>query len=470
MGKPGGFLEHPRVDPSRRPAGERIGDFREIALPLPAGELVRQSARCIDCGIPFCHGLGCPLANRVPDFNEMVYRGQWERALRLLHSTNNFPEFTGRVCPAPCEDACTLEPEFGPVAIREVELELVERGWREGWIRSCPVPRSSGKRVAVIGSGPAGLAAAQQLARRGHEVIVFERDRKAGGLLRYGIPDFKLEKWVIDRRLEQLKKEGVNFEIGVEAGADLSARYLRRSFSAVLMAVGARRARDLDLPGRDSAGVCLAMDFLARENRLQGGEESVRDPDLDAGGKPVVVLGGGDTGSDCVGTALRQGATSVTQVEILPRPPEARAGDNPWPEPPRILRTSSSQEEGCERLWAVSVRELNGREGRVEKVKAVRLDWTGPSGPEEIAGSELEIPARLVVIAAGFTGPETGPLVRDLGLGRNIRGEFPSEPEFASGVPGIFIAGDCVRGASLVVNAIDQGRRAASAIESFLTG
>ncbi len=464
MAKPGGFLEYPRAEPRKRPPRERIRDFREIPLPFPEEELVRQAARCIDCGIPFCHGYGCPLANRVPDFNEMVYRGRWERALRLLHLTNNFPEFTGRVCPAPCETACTLAVDFGPVAIRQIELELVERGWREGWIRDCPPLRSSGKRVAVIGSGPAGLAAAQELVRRGHEVIVFERDRKAGGLLRYGIPDFKLEKSVIDRRLGQLKREGVIFETGVEAGVDLSARYLRRSFSAVLVAVGARRPRELDLPGRELEGVCLAMDYLSRENRVQGGEEPGRRPDLDASGKPVVVLGGGDTGSDCVGTALRQGASSVVQVEILPRPPESREPSNPWPAPPRILRTSSSQEEGCERLWAVSARELAGREGRVEKVKAVRLDWSGSSGPREIPGSELEIPARLVVIAAGFTGSERGRLVEDLGLAVNGRGGF------AAAGSGIFAAGDCVRGASLVVNAIEEGRRMAAAIDSFLTG
>jgi len=470
MAKPGGFLEYPRIDPPRRPAAERTADFREIELPLPEEELVRQAARCIDCGIPFCHGLGCPLANRIPDFNEMVFRGRWRRALRLLHSTNNFPEFTGRVCPAPCEEACTLEPEFGPVAIRQIERELVERGWREGWIRPFPAPRSSGKRAAVIGSGPAGLAAAQELARRGHEVTVFERDRKAGGLLRYGIPDFKLEKWLIDRRLEQLRGEGVVFETGVEAGADLSARYLRRSFAAVLVATGARRPRELDLPGRELAGVCLAMDYLSRENRLQGGEESGRRPDLDASGKPVVVLGGGDTGSDCVGTAIRQGAASVVQIEILPRPPDSRTGENPWPAPARTLKTSSSHEEGAERLWATSARELAGREGRVEKVKAVRLDWSDPAAPREIPGSEMEIPAGLVVIAAGFTGPEKGLLAEELGLSGGDRRGFEAGAGFATGVPGVFAAGDCVRGASLAVNAIDQGRRAAAAIDAFLTG
>ncbi|MDP8236248.1 MAG: glutamate synthase subunit beta [Candidatus Erginobacter occultus] len=464
MAKPGGFLEYPRVDPRNRPVPVRLGDFREIPLPPDREELVRQASRCLDCGIPFCHGLGCPLANRVPDFNEMVYRGQWERGLRLLHSTNNFPEFTGRVCPAPCETACTLEPDFGPVVIRQIELELIERGWREGWVRDFPPTRSSGKRVAVIGSGPAGLAAAQELARRGHEVIVFERDGKAGGLLRYGIPDFKLEKWIIDRRLDQLRREGVNFETGVEAGIDLSARYLRRSFSAVLVAVGSRRPRELDLPGRDLEGVVLAMDYLSSENRLQGGEKSGREGVLDADGKPVVVLGGGDTGSDCVGTALRQGAAAVTQVEILPRPPETREASNPWPGPPRTLRTSSSQEEGCERLWAVSARELAGKAGRVEKVKAVRLDWMGSSGPREVPGSEFEIPARLVVIAAGFTGPESGRLADELNLDRNGGGGFT-----AAG-PGIFSAGDCVRGASLVVNAIDEGRRAAAEIDAFLMG
>ncbi|MGW8321990.1 MAG: glutamate synthase subunit beta, partial [Thermodesulfobacteriota bacterium] len=363
MGKPTGFMIYNRQDPSKRPVGERIRDYREFAAPLTDVELETQAARCMDCGIPFCHVYGCPVKNLIPNWNDMVYRKKGRRALDLLHATNNLPEVTGRVCPAPCEPACTLAINQPAVTIKQIELQIVERGWEEGWIQPEPAVVKTGKRVAIAGSGPAGLAAAQQLARRGHQVVVFERSDRVGGLLRYGIPDFKLEKWVIDRRVEQMVAEGVVFETGVEAGVDISGRYMQRAFDAILLATGAGVARDLDVPGRDLRGICFAMDFLVQQNRRNAGELALPGEEILAQGKNVVVIGGGDTGSDCIGTARRQGANEIVQIEILSQPPPKRMPDNPWPTWPRVLATSTSQEEGCRRLWDVATKAFLGEEG-----------------------------------------------------------------------------------------------------------
>ena len=353
---------------------ERIRDWREIEQPLPPQEVEIQATRCRDCGVPYCHSYGCPLANRIPDWNLMVAGKSWNQALDLLHASNNFPEITGRVCPALCESACTLSINMPAVSIRHIELRIVERGWEKGWIEPRPALRPTGKRVAIIGSGPAGLAAAQELARKGHAVTVYEKDDRIGGILRYGIPDFKLEKWVIDRRLEQLRAEGVEFETGVNVGTDLSARYLQRTFDAVLIAAGARVPRDLHVPGRDLDGIHFAMDFLSQQNRVNAGDPIPEDRRILAAGKNVLVVGGGDTGSDCVGTSRRQGAGAIYQMEILPQPPETRLDDNPWPAWPLILRTSTSHEEGCERLWAVTVKEFIG-EGSLQAVRLARVEW-----------------------------------------------------------------------------------------------
>lgn len=465
MAKITGFIDYPRCEPGKRDKAERIHDFLEFERPLPAELLTQQAARCMDCGVPHCHAFGCPLLNRIPDWNEMVYRGQWRRALELLHSTNNFPEFTGRICPAPCETACTLMILQEPVTIRQIECQIVERGWQEGWITPQPSAIKTGKRVAVVGSGPAGLAAAQQLARRGHEVIVFERDDRIGGLLRYGIPDFKLDKSVIDRRLEQMKAEGVIFETKVSAGEDLSVRYMQRSFDAVVLTMGATTPRDLPISGREWTGVHFAMDFLKGQNRKLNG---VAEPTICAKDKRVVVLGGGDTGSDCVGTSIRQGARQVIQVELLAKPPQQRSVDNPWPTWPHILRTSSSQEEGCERLWSVASKEFVGENGRVRGIKVVDLQWHGRECTE-VKGSERLLEADLVLLAMGFVHVEHGPLVQEAGLCLDQRGNIMVDEDAMTCVPGIFAAGDAVQGASLVVRAMYQGRRAAEGVERFLS-
>ncbi len=472
MVNPVGFLDHPRLEPRRRPVAERVLDFREVEAPLPLKELLGEAGRCLDCGIPFCHSFGCPLYNPVPDFHDLLCRGQEKEALQVLHSANNFPEITGRICPAPCEAACTLASDFGAVSIRRIELALAERGFEEGWITPRPAPVKTGKKVVVIGSGPAGLAASQQLARAGHEVVVLERSDSPGGLLRYGIPDFKLEKRILDRRLEQLRAEGVKFENGVEAGVDLSGSYLRRNFDAVLIAVGAGLPRDLDLPGRDLPGVHLALDYLRPQNQAVAGGPPPTSP-LSARGKTVVVIGGGDTGSDCGGTARRQGAEKIYQLEILPRPPAERSPGNPWPEWPEILRTSTSQEEGVERLWSVGTREFLGEEGTLRRIGCVRLNWakkkkTGKLIPSEIPGSEFELPADLVLLALGFLHVEAGPLLNDLGVKLDQRGNIAADNSLRASVPGIFAAGDAVTGASLVVRALAHGRSAAASIDDFL--
>ena len=477
--KSAGFLEHAREEPRKRPVAERIADFKEVEQPLAPESLQVQACRCMDCGIPYCHAFGCPLGSRIPEFSEMVHRGQWRRALGLLHATNNFPEITGRVCPAPCEAACSLSINDKAVTIRQIELEIVERGWREGWIRPEPAARQTARRVAIIGSGPAGLAAAQQLARAGHETIVFEKDARPGGILRYGIPDFKLEKGVLDRRLEQMQAEGVTFETGVNIGADVSLRYLRRKFDAIGITAGARVPRDLTIPGRGLDGIHFAMPYLAQQNRRNAGEAIPHAEEILAKDKDVVVLGGGDTGADCVGTARRQGARSITQVELLPEPPAARPLENPWPTWPTILRTSSSHEEGCTRLWSILTKEFLGLGVRVRGLRCVKIQWNPPDAAptghmagrrtfKEVPGTEFELKADLVLLALGFVHVEHGPIVEELGLKVDDRGNFVVGPDFMTNIAGIFAAGDSVAGASLVVRAIAQGRQMAAGVDAYL--
>ncbi len=473
MGKETGFIEHERREPSKRPVEERVRDWREIPARLPEDDLRTQASRCMDCGIPYCHIFGCPVANRVPEFNDALYRGHWRRALELLHATNNFPEVTGRVCPAPCEAACTLSINIGPVSIRQVELQVVERGFEEGWIQPEPPETKTGRRVAIVGSGPAGLAAAQQLARAGHDVVVFEKSDRVGGILRYGIPDFKLEKWIIDRRLDQMRAEGVTFETQVEVGVDLSARYLRRTFDAVLLTAGAGVPRDLVVPGRGLEGIHFAMPYLVQQNRVNAGEEVPHRERIDAAGLDVVVIGGGDTGSDCVGTARRQGAGSITQIEILPEPPPERAVEDPWPTWPSIMRTSTSHEEGCERMWSVVTKEFLGFDIHVRAVRCVHIEWSEPDEHgrrtfEEVSDTQFELPAQLVLLALGFLRTEHGKLVRDMDLDRDARGHIVVDEAYRTSAESVFAAGDATTGASLVVRAISHGRRAAESVDRYL--
>jgi NAD(P)H-dependent glutamate synthase small subunit len=474
MAKPTGFLEFVRQNAPKRPVAQRVADWREVEGRLPDARLHEQAARCMDCGIPFCHAYGCPVSNRIPEFNEMVYREDWDRALEFLHATNNFPEITGRVCPAPCEAACTLSIGAEPVTIRQVELAVVERGWRDGRIRPEPPRRRTGRRVAVVGSGPAGLAAAQQLARAGHETVVFEKNPHPGGILRYGIPDFKLEKWVLDRRLDQMRAEGVAFETGVVVGDDVSMRYLVHKFDAVLLAVGAEQPRDLTIPGRGLEGIHFAMGFLVQQNRRVAAEEVPDEGAVWAGGKKVVVIGGGDTGSDCVGTARRQGATDITQIELLPEPPDERPTECPWPTWPTVKRTSSSHEEGCERLWSVLTKEFIGHGGiDVRGLRCVRIDWSEPDAEgrrtfEEVPDSEFALEADLVLLALGFVHVRHGPTVTSAGLDTDERGNLKVDARGMTSQEGVFAASDCVHGASLVVRAIGAGRRVAEHIDEYL--
>ena len=472
MAKPTGFMEYGRQEVAHRPASERVGDFFEIDLPHGEDVLTRQGARCMDCGIPFCHATGCPLANRIPEFNDLIYRGRWRDACDVLHATNNFPEITGRICPAPCEASCTLNIDDEPVLIKHIELQIVERGFEEGWIVPLPAERQTGRRVAIVGSGPAGLAAAQQLARRGHEVVVHEKDDCIGGLLRYGIPDFKLDKKVLDRRLDQMASEGVRFETGVTVGEDLSAKYLRRHFDAICLTLGAGQPRDLPVPGRELANVHFAMAYLTQSNRMNAGHalppDSAR---IDARDKVVVVIGGGDTGSDCVGTAIRQGAREVHQFEILPRPPETANPLTPWPAWPTILRTSSSHEEGCTRRWCVLTRKLTGSGSRVERLHGVEVAWSdGPDGPSmnEVAGTQFSMPVGLVLLATGFVHVVHEGLLEHLGLELDERGNIRTDECHMTSQPGVFAAGDSVSGASLVVRAIRMGRLLAESVNTYL--
>jgi len=476
MGKVTGFLDYGRENAGYRPVEERVGDWREVALDLDPEKTKVQAARCMDCGIPFCNN-GCPLGNIIPDWNDLVYRDKWEEALSRLHSTNNFPEFTGMVCPAPCETACVLGINDDPVTIKQIEWEISRRGWEAGLIEPVLPAKRSGRSVAVVGSGPAGLAAAQQLNRAGHTVTVFEKNDRIGGLLRYGIPDFKLEKEVIDRRLEQMRAEGVAFQVGVHVGVDLTPAELRRNFDAVLLCCGSEEPRDLPIEGRDLAGIEFAMDYLPQQNRRVAGEEVDPEIAILATNKHVVVLGGGDTGSDCIGTSHRQGAKSVTSIELLPRPPDQRAESTPWPDWPLMYRTSSSHEEGGERDYAVLTKRFIGDEnGRVKALAAVRVEFGAPdeSGRpkmEEVPGSEFEIPADLVLLAMGFVHPRQNELLVPLGLKLDGRGNVAADTNrFATSEPGIFAAGDCRRGQSLVVWAIWEGREAARQVDRYLAG
>jgi len=472
MGNPTGFIDHPRVSGHYLPVEERVKTWKEFTIPVPEAELSRQGSRCMDCGIPFCHSTGCPVYNLIPEWNDLVYRGEWKEALQRLELTNNLPEVTGRVCPAPCEASCTLSINSSPVTIKQIELAIAERGFAEGWVVPRPPAHLTGKRVAVIGSGPAGLAAAQQLRRSGHEVTVFEKSPRVGGLLRYGIPDFKLEKHVLDRRVAQMEAEGVRFETGVVIGDDISARYLQGSFDVILLTMGAGAPRDLPVPGRELGGIHYAMDFLTRSNKVQNGELPP-DQAISARDKVVLVIGGGDTGSDCVGTATRMGAKEVHQYEIMPRPPEWKEASNPsWPWWPNILRTSSSQEEGCARDWSVTTLKFTGENGRVTKGSFARVEWKkGDNGSfrmEQVAGSEFCKPVDLVLLAMGFVHVEHGKILQELGVEFDPRGNVRCNPDYSTSAKGVFAAGDANTGASLVVRAIFHGREAARHIDAYL--
>jgi glutamate synthase (NADPH/NADH) small chain len=467
VGKVTGFLEFERIDPSKRAVGERVHDYREFELPVVQEELVKQGARCMDCGIPFCN-TGCPLGNLIPDWNDSVYKNQPELASISLHSTNNFPEVTGRICPAPCEAACVLGINDDPVSIKLIERSIADRAFAEGFVKAAPPKTKTGKTVAVVGSGPAGLAAAQQLARAGHTVTVYERDDRLGGLLTYGIPDFKLEKALILRRIEQMKAEGVVFQTSADVGGGITGQDLRAKHDAVILAIGSRKPRDLTVPGRELTGVHFAMDFLTQQNRRVAGDTVTETGAILATGKDVIVIGGGDTGSDCIGTSHRQGAKSVTSFEIMPRPPEERAATTPWPQWPLMLRTSSSHEEGGARDWSVSTERITGN-GKVEALHCVRVEFRAGKF-ERVAGSEFTLPADLVLLAMGFVHPEREGVVEQLGVELDARGNVRIDKSFMSTVPGVFAAGDCQRGQSLVVWAIADGRRAARGVDQFLMG
>ena len=477
MGKPTGFLEVERADRGYEKPTARKKSWKEFVKPLPEPVLRAQASRCMDCGIPFCHE-GCPVNNLIPDWNNLVYRDQWRQALVALHSTNNFPEFTGRICPAPCEASCTLNIDDNPVTIKTIECAIVDRGWQEGWIAPLVPARRTGKRVAVIGSGPAGMACAQQLARAGHAVTLFEKADRIGGLLRYGIPDFKMEKGLIDRRVEQMAAEGVEFRTSTEIGTDVPIDNLLSEYDALALTGGAELPRDLEVPGRELAGIHFAMDFLPQQNkRVAGDPEPVAAPQgtITAKGKHVVVIGGGDTGSDCIGTSNRQGARSITQIEILPKPPDKENKALVWPDWPLKLRTSSSHEEGCERDWAVLTKRALAKDGRIEALECVRVEWRqepdGRWAMQEIPNSTFELKADLVLLAMGFLGPRRAGMVEQAGLNLDRRGNVAANTlDYRTSVPKIFAAGDMRRGQSLVVWAIREGRQCARAIDEFLMG
>ena len=473
MGSPTGFQEIDRKQHGTRPVEDRRQNFREFAIPLAKADVEGQGARCIDCGIPYCHS-GCPVDNLIPDWNDLVYRGRWREAIDVLHSTNNFPEFTGRVCPAPCEEACTLNLHDAPVSIKAIEYSINEKAWRQRWIEPKIPSRRTDKRVAVVGSGPSGLAAAQQLARAGHSVEVFEKNAKIGGLLRYGIPDFKLEKRAIDRRMSQMQAEGVEFRVNRHIGINWPVERLLNEYEAVVLAAGCEQPRDLTVRGRELDGVHFAMPFLAQQNRRVGNEPLGAEARISAKNKHVIVIGGGDTGADCVGTANRQQAASVTQLEVLPRPPEQPDKLLTWPDWPDRLRTSTSHEEGCERRWSVSTTSFEGSNGHLERLCAVDVEWAYVDGRwqmNEVDGSSFELRADLVLLAMGFVSPVHEGLLEQLEVATDQRGNVAAnESDYATTVPGIFAAGDMRRGQSLVVWAIREGRQCARAVDEYLMG
>ncbi len=475
MGKVTGFLEFERDDRDYQPVEERVRHWREFVLPMPEPEVRQQAARCMDCGVPYCHGTGstepgtpgCPVNNQIPDWNDLVYKGNWEEAARNLHSTNNFPEVTGRVCPAPCEASCTLNIDDNPVAIKTIECAIADRAIDSGWIKPEPAPHKTGKKVAIVGSGPAGMACAQQLARAGHDVHVYERHAKAGGLMRYGIPDFKMEKNVVDIRVKQMEGEGVTFHYGAHVGGNLPAENLLKDYDAVALTGGAEAPRDLPIPGRDLKGIHFAMDFLPQQNRRVSGEDVGKVEPILATGKHVVVIGGGDTGSDCIGTSFRQGALSVTNFEIMPQPPERENKPLTWPNWPLKLRTSSSHEEGADRSFSVATQKFSGENGQVKVLHCAKID----DKFKPIPGTEFDIKADLVLLAMGFVHPVHEGMVKALGLALDPRGNVSADmSSYQTSLPKVFAAGDMRRGQSLVVWAIREGRQCAQAIDTFLMG
>ncbi len=474
MGKVTGFKEYDRQVYGARPVPERVGNYSEFVLPLAEDQLRQQGARCMNCGIPFCHD-GCPLGNLIPDWNHQVYEGRWDEALEQLHATNNFPEFTGRICPAPCEASCVLNIDQSPVTIKQLEVSIIDRAFEEGWIEAQPPAVRTGKTVAVIGSGPAGLAAAQQLNRAGHQVTLFERDDRIGGLLMYGIPGFKMEKTVVQRRVDLLQEEGIELRPNTNVGVDISVADLKAEYDAICICVGSTVPRDLPVPGRELSGVHFAMEFLVPQNKRDWGDTLSPEQDLNATGKNVVIIGGGDTGSDCLGTSIRQGANKIYQLELMPQPPEQPTDDNPWPQWPRVERISTSQQEGGERLFAVLTKSFSGNDaGQVTHLNGVKVEWStgedGRPGFTEIPGSEFTLEADLVLFAMGYLHPDTAPFVKDLGVELDARGNLMTNGKGATSVPGVYAAGDAARGQSLVVWAIAEGRNAAREIDLYLMG
>jgi len=473
MGKITGFMEHKREKQPYRDVEKRVKDWKQVMAPWPVAPLKEQASRCMDCGIPFCHE-GCPLGNLIPDWNDLVYRDQWLEAIERLHATNNFPEFTGTLCPAPCEGACVLGINDDPVTIKAVELSIIDKAWENGWIKPIITETRTGKKIAVIGSGPAGLAAAQQLCRAGHDVTVFERSDRIGGLLRYGIPEFKMEKNQLDRRLDQMLAEGVNFETNAHIGVDVSVKKLQKQFDAILLAGGASAPRDLPVAGRNLKGVHYAMDHLTLQNKRCEGDDVTESEFIDAKGKHVIIIGGGDTGADCLGTANRQGAASVHQLEIMPRPPSSRATDNPWPLWPQIYRVSSAHEEGVERVYSVSTKRFiddgNGNVKELELIKVEMKNIDGRISFAEMPGTEFRLPCDLALLAMGFIGPEKPGMLEQLGVNITERGNVGRDKDWMTSVPGVFTAGDMQRGQSLIVWAIAEGRSAARGIDKYLMG